>query len=42
VAVSAFQLAEEKQRAKNAGCVAFLEKPIQMQQLFKVLADIGN
>jgi len=42
VAVSAFQLPEEKQRAKKAGCVAFLEKPIQLQQLFKILADIGN
>ncbi|MDD3637614.1 MAG: PAS domain S-box protein [Bacteroidales bacterium] len=41
VAVSAFQLPEEKQRAKNAGCAAFLEKPIQMQQLFRILADIG-
>jgi PAS domain S-box-containing protein len=40
VAVSAFQLPEEKQRAKKAGCVAFLEKPIQMQQLFRILAEI--
>ncbi len=42
IALSAFQQTEDKIRAREAGCVAFLEKPLQIEQLYKVLRSISH
>lgn len=40
IALSAFQQTEDKNRAKEAGCIAFLEKPFQTEQLYKILSTL--
>jgi PAS domain S-box-containing protein len=40
VAVSAYQQPEDKKAASAAGCIAFLEKPFQPEQLQKVLGAV--
>lgn len=42
VAVSAFAMPDDERRMREAGCAAFLTKPIKLQQLVSVVAELAG
>ena len=42
VAVSAFAMPDDERRMREAGCAAFLTKPIRLQELVRVVAELAG